>query len=373
MNMQETTSYERYQRQIILRGFGQAGQEKLLRAKVLVIGAGGLGCPALLYLAAAGIGKLGVVDDDLIQLHNLHRQPLYAMENLEKPKAQTAAAFLRQLNPGLTIVAHQERLTTNNALDLLSGYDIIVDGTDNFSSRYLINDACVLLNKPLVAGAVSQYEGQLAIFNVERKGEEKVNYRDLFPEPPADGEVMSCAESGVLGVLPGIIGTMLAAETIKLITGIGQALANRLFLYNVLNNQGYELILQKKKGGDTGLPYSAEQFRQTDYAVFCGTKSHLYDIQAETFLSWVESGKVRIIDVRESGEEPRILDFDHEHIPLTQLSQRFEMREQERVLFFCQSGIRSRQAVRWMHEKYGQDKKFYSLQGGILNVWKHQE
>jgi sulfur-carrier protein adenylyltransferase/sulfurtransferase len=371
--MQEKKTYDRYHRQVILKGFGEAGQEKLSRAKVLVIGAGGLGCPALLYLAAAGVGELGVMDDDVVQLHNLHRQTLYNMEDIGRPKAERAAAFLKRLNPDLNIITYPERVTTTNALDILGRFDIILDGTDNFSSRYLINDACVLLKKPLVSGAVSQFEGQLAIFNVSRDGEEAVNYRDLFPEPPAFGEVQSCAEAGILGVLPGVVGTLQASETIKLITGVGQPLVNRLYMYNALNNQGYELILQKGKGENPSMPASAESFRQTDYGVWCENSANPPGISVENFMDWLNSGRARVIDVREYGEEPIASEFSHEHIPLSQLSQRFEMTDAEAVLFFCQTGIRSAQAVRWMVDAYGNEKKVFSLQGGILNFLKQQE
>ena len=273
MIMAEKKSYERYHRQIILKGFGEPGQDKLTRAKVLVIGAGGLGCPALLYLAAAGVGTIGVVDDDRVDLHNLHRQPIYCMQDIGKPKVDCVKTFLQNLNPDILVIPYPQRLNSSGALEILKEFDIIVDGTDNFSSRYLINDACVLLNKPLVFGAVSQFEGQVAVFNMPRGNEEPVNYRDLFPEPPAPGEVQNCEEAGVLGVLPGIIGTMQASETIKIITGIGQPLVNRLYMYNALNNQGYEWVLQKGKESSSGIPASAEAFRLTDYESYCETAS----------------------------------------------------------------------------------------------------
>ena len=371
--MEEKKSYERYHRQMILKGFGEAGQQKLAGAKVLVIGAGGLGCPALLYLAAAGVGVLGVMDDDVVALHNLHRQPVYQMEDIGKPKAQRVTAFLQQLNPDILVIPYTERLTSAIALEIINRFDIIIDGTDNFSSRYLINDACVLLNKPLVSGAVSQYEGQLSIFNAPRKGEEAVNYRDLFPEPPAAGEVLSCAEAGVLGVLPGIIGTMQAAETIKLITGIGRPLVNRLYIFNALNNQGYEMIIQKRKGSGSFIPSSAEIFTQTDYEWLCDHSANPFDISVEDFDIWLKSGKARVIDVREFGEEPAASEFDHEHIPLSQLRANFKMDGADTVLFFCQSGIRSAQAARWMTDTYGNEKIVYSLRGGILHYKKQHE
>ncbi len=243
--MNDQNLYERYHRQIILPEFGEEGQQKLFLAKVLVIGAGGLGCPALQYLTAAGIGTIGIVDDDTVALNNLHRQVLYSVNDIGLSKAERATKILQQLNPEIKIVAYNERLHNQNALTLFDEYDIIIDGTDNFSTRYMINDACVLLNKPLVYGAISQFEGQVSVFKNGK--EDDVNYRDIFPDPPKEGEVLNCAEAGVLGVLPGIIGTMMANETIKLITGIGEPLVNQLFTYNALNNQVYQLSLSSRR------------------------------------------------------------------------------------------------------------------------------
>ena len=371
MIMYDTPSYERYKRQLLLKGFGETGQEKLSQAKVLVIGAGGLGCPVMLYLAAAGVGTIAVMDDDTVELNNLHRQPIYNMDDIGKLKAERAVTFLKKLNPDILVHPFTQRLTPVIALDILSPFDIIIDCTDNFSSRYLINDACVILNKPLVYGAVSQYEGQVSVFNVQREDNESVNYRDLFPEPPLDGEVLSCAEAGVLGVVPGIIGSMQASETIKLITGIGQPLVNRLFVYNALNNQGYEFIIQKRTGSSSSIPENHEAFRQTDYDTLCEKANQQFEISAEEFGTWIKSGGARVIDVREYGEEPAVPEFIHERIPLSQLSDKIKIIGEEPILFFCQSGIRSTQAVQWMINKYGKGKKVYSLKGGIISFKNH--
>jgi len=202
--MDKKKLYERYQRQIILPDFGQEGQQKLLKAKILVIGAGGLGCPVLQYLAAAGVGTIGIVDDDVVAINNLHRQVLYSADDLGLSKAKRAAQILDQLNPGIRIIPYSERLTAQNALILFDEFDTIIDCTDNFSTRYMINDACVLMNKPLVYGAISRFEGQVAVFNFMRNGsDEAVNYRDLFPNPPREDEVLNCAEAGVLDHWPG--------------------------------------------------------------------------------------------------------------------------------------------------------------------------
>src|SRR5258705_2623718 len=269
--MDNSNLYERYHRQIILPEFGEEGQQKLIFAKVLVIGAGGLGCPALQYLTAAGIGTIGIVDDDVVALNNLHRQVLYSVNDIGLSKAERATQILQQLNPEIKIIAYNERLTTQNALSLIDEFDIIIDGTDNFSTRYMINDACVLLNKPLVYGAISQFEGQVSVFNPQplKGSNEAVNYRDLFPDPPRDGEVLNCAEAGVLGVLPGIIGSMMANETIKLIAGIGELLVNRLLTYNALTNQVYELKLPVNEETCKLLPKNKTEFLNTDYEWLC--------------------------------------------------------------------------------------------------------
>lgn len=258
----------RYQRQITLEGFGIAAQEKLANAKVLVIGAGGLGCPILQYLAAAGVGHLGIADYDNISFSNLNRQILFGQADLGKSKVAIAASKVHALNNLVQITSYQEQWNQALSIAHFPNYDIIVDATDNFASRYLINDGCVLLNKPLVFGAVSKYEGQVAVFNKEQHGI-AVNYRDLFPEPPKNDEVMNCAEGGVLGVIPGIIGVMQATEVIKLLTGVGQILANQLVTYNALTNDYLKVQLIKNPIALSTMPVSIEAFLQTNYEQLC--------------------------------------------------------------------------------------------------------
>ncbi len=361
-------SYERYSRQLLLKQFGEAGQQKLLQAKVLVVGAGGLGCPALQYLAAAGVGMIGIVDDDIVALSNLHRQVLYSVADIGLPKVERAAFVLQQLNPEITVVAYNERLTTQNALDIIAGFDIIVDGTDNFSTRYMINDACVLLNKPLVYGAVSQFEGQVAMFNYNQPdGAPSVNYRDLFPQPVGNDEVQNCAEAGVLGVLPGIIGTMQANEVIKLITGIGQPLISRLLTYNALNNQMYELELEVRKETALLVPRSTEEFKAMDYEWLCSSSAIKFEIDTDKFDRMVQTGEATVIDVREPGEYPPVTEFSHVQIPVSKLSA--STVPGDTIIVFCQSGKRSLQAAQDLSVIYGASKKIYSLKGGILQ-WK---
>jgi molybdopterin/thiamine biosynthesis adenylyltransferase/rhodanese-related sulfurtransferase len=372
--MQRNNPYERYHRQIILKNFGIEAQQKLSGAKVLVIGAGGLGCPALQYLAAAGIGVIGIVDDDLVEISNLHRQPIYAMDDLGKFKAVVAASFLKRVNPEILINSYVQRLNSLNAIEIISGYDMIIDGTDNFASKYMINDACILLGKIFIYGAVSQYEGQVAVFNFYQKGSESaIHYRDIFPEPPAGDEVLTCAEAGVLGVLPGIIGTMQAAEAIKLITGIGEPLINKLYTFNLLNNQSYQFELAKRKDSDALVPLTIEAFQQTDYVWLCENNNQSFDISIDDFETLLAKGDADIIDVREPGELPGVSEFSSIQIPLSQLEKKFDNSSGSTVVFFCQSGIRSARAAQWVNEKYGKSITVYSLKGGILHYKKQKQ
>ncbi len=367
--MSDNKSYERYSRQVTLKEFGEAGQQKLSQAKVLMIGAGGLGCAALQYLAGAGAGTIGIIDDDIVTLSNLHRQPLYSVADIGLSKAIQAAAVLKRLNPEIIIEAFNERLTVANAFGFIWQYDIIIDGTDNFSSRYMINDACVLNGKPLVYGAVSKFEGQVAVFNVSNDNTRTANYRDLFPQPPAAGEVTNCEETGVLGVLPGIIGAMQASETIKLITGIGEPLINKLFTYNALNNQTFVMELTASKDTRRLIPPNREDFMQTDYDWLCRVGSNTNEIDSQTFNKLLKQSSVLIADVREYGELPAVNEFSHIQVPLGSVADKFPKTEDETIIVFCQSGKRSAQAAQLLTTKFGDGKKIFSLAGGILQ-WK---
>ncbi len=264
----------RYQRQITLEGFGMEAQDKLTKAKVLVIGAGGLGCPILQYLAAAGVGHIGIADNDTVSYSNLNRQIFFGQEDIGKFKVDIAALRIHALNNLVKTTIYKQRWDQALSIEHFPSYDIIVDATDNFSSRYLINDACVLLDKPLVFGAVSKYEGQIAVFNKMQDGQQKsnglpVNYRDLFPEPPKSDEVLNCAEGGVLGVLPGTIGVMQATEVIKLISGVGETLANQLLTYNTLTNNFFKVQLIKNDKANSLMPNTIDSFMQTNYEQLC--------------------------------------------------------------------------------------------------------
>src|SRR6187397_2310537 len=352
--MGDQNLYERYHRQIILPEFGEEGQQKLFFAKVLVIGAGGLGCPALQYLTAAGVGTIAIVDDDVVALNNLHRQVLYSVNDIGLSKAKRAAHILQQLNPEIKIISYNERLATQNALTLI----------DDFN---MINDACVLLNKPLVYGAISQFEGQVSVF--KNKNVNDVNYRDIFPDPPKDGEVLNCAEAGVLGVLPGIIGTMMANETIKLITGICEPLINQLLTYNALNNQVFLLNLSARKETRSLIPKDEKAFLQMDYVWLCSSPVQQSEIDSDIFNNMVAGGDADVIDVRELHETPAVNEFNHIRIPLAQLADNISLMKSDTVIAFCQSGKRSLQAAKILSGIFGDAKKIYSLRGGIVQ-WK---
>ena len=368
--MQNHFSYERYQRQMILPGFGEKGQQQLAAASVLVIGAGGLGCPALQYLAAAGVGTIGIVDGDTVALNNLHRQILFNTDDIGKNKAVTAATHLKGINPEITITAFPENVTTENLLTLLSSFDMVIDGTDNFATRYMINDACVLMKKILVYGAVSRFEGQVAVFNYPpEKEEQSVNYRDLFPDPPKENEILNCADAGVMGVLPGIIGSMQASETIKLITGLGNSLINQLLTYNILTNQFYTLKITAKKDTASLIPQTEETFKKTDYAWLCAAPVSVNEIDARSFDLLIQQDNIDVVDVREIHEMPIVDEFKHHRIPLAKMEAEYQQLKNDTVVVFCQSGKRSRQAIQFLSEQFGNTKTMYSLQGGIV-AWK---
>jgi adenylyltransferase/sulfurtransferase len=372
--MENNYSYNRYQRQVLLKEFGEQGQQKLTDAKVLVIGAGGLGCPALLYLAAAGIGCIGVADHDIVQLSNLHRQVLYSVEDIGLAKATRAAEILSGLNPSIEIVSYPEMLTVNNAFTIIQNFDIVIDGTDNFASRYMINDACMLLDKPLVYGAVSTYEGQVAVFNTCANEGKSANYRDLFPDPPQQHLVPNCEEAGVLGVLPGIIGTMQASETIKLLTGIGEPLINQVLTYSILTNEIYKLKISPSVDTSLLIPKNQAAFENTDYEWLCGAATAArFEIGHDLFDQLLSAGNIDVIDVREKGERPVIDMFACRQIPLSAMETQLSLLTEDTIVTICQSGTRSQLAAKKISEAFGTAKKVYSLQGGILGWKQHHQ
>lgn len=342
--MKESNPYARYNRQMILEGFGEAAQLKLKNARVFVAGAGGLGCAALQYLAAAGIGTIGIADDDMVQVENLHRQVLYTMQDVGALKADTAAAWLMKMNPETRIHIYPVRLTSENIAGIIADYDVILDGTDNRETKYLINDTCVLAGKPLVFAAISKYEGQLAIFNYPPGSPGAVNYRDIFPDNLS--VELSCQETGVLGVLPGIIGCMQCNETIKLITGIGKPLINRLLIYNALTNH-------------------VNEFTVHPVGVVPTTTGSPLEINSEEFGRLINRENITVIDVRESDHRLSPADFQHIRIPLSELRTNLPSVTGDMIITFCERGILSLHAAKMLTATLGSGKKIYSLQNGI--------
>ncbi len=363
--------YERYSRQMLLPELGEKGQQKLLQAKVLVIGAGGLGCAALPYLTAGGIGTIGIADNDTVALHNLHRQVLYRTADIGLSKTTCAAAYIKRINPEINIIEHHAFINNTNAIEIFSAYDVIIDCTDNFPSRYLVNDACVLLNKPLVFAAISAFEAQLAIFNVADEKNMAINYRDLFPEPISDAEVLNCAEGGILGVLAGITGCMQANETIKLLAGIGKPLLNSLLTFNALNNQVYKIKIVKHPLSAKLIPHSIEAFQQTDYVLLCNKRKQSFEINADTFNTLIQNENVIVVDVREPGEQPSIASIQHINIPLHQLQQRVVELNADNIVTVCKTGARSLKAAQTLSDIFGTTKKVFSLKGGIIHYKLH--
>jgi molybdopterin/thiamine biosynthesis adenylyltransferase/rhodanese-related sulfurtransferase len=363
----------RYSRHLIMPEVGMEGQLKLKNAKVLCIGTGGLGAPLGLYLAAAGVGKLGIVDFDVVDNTNLQRQVLFSTSDVGKPKVEAAAARLRGLNPDIEIVAHETNLTSDNALELFKDYDIIVDGTDNFPTRYLVNDACVILGKPNVYGSIFRFDGQITVFAYPGGP----CYRCLYPEPPPPGLVPSCAEGGVLGVLPGIVGTIQAAETLKLILGKGDPLIGRLLLFDALGMKFRELKLRK----NPECPVCGEHPTVTkliDYVEFCGirgeeapsTVTNIPEITPKELKARLDKGDdLYILDVREPHEY-QICNIGGHLIPLGELSRRAaELDSSKEIVAHCRSGKRSADAVDFLRN--AGFKKIWNLKGGIL-AWSDE-
>jgi len=356
----------RYARHITIPEFGVEGQTKLKNSSVLVIGSGGLGSPVLLYLAAAGIGKIGIVDFDVVDESNLQRQVLFTVDDIGKSKSETAKKRLLGLNPNLDITVYNTRFTSENALDLVKDYDIVADGTDNFPTRYLVNDACVLAGKVNVYASIFRFEGQVSVFNYELKdGTRGPNYRDMFPEPPPPGLVPNCAEGGVLGVLPGIIGSMQACEVIKVLTGVGEPLVGRLFLLDAASF--HTRTLKVNKSPDTKIE------KLIDYEMFCGimppsaeSENLVKEISVQD-LKGLEEAKedFQLIDVREPFEYD-IANLGAELIPLSSVLEKIaKISKDKKVVIHCKSGARSAKAIKQLQDEQQFDN-LYNLKGGIL-------
>nr|WP_315150838.1 HesA/MoeB/ThiF family protein [uncultured Flavobacterium sp.] len=369
--MNKENNYNRYQRQIQLKEIGSVGQNKITQAKVLIIGAGGLGCPALQYLAAAGVGTIGIVDFDVVELSNLQRQILYTVDDIGQSKAITAAKKLEALNPEIKVDTYNFQITNKNALDILENYDLIIDGSDNFATRYLVNDACVLLNKPLIYGAVLRFEGQIGVFNLADKDtNNKTNYRDLFPKAPDLDSAISCNDVGVLGIIPGIIGTMQATEALKIITGVGKPLVNKIISYNALENSFYDFEISLIANQSIDFPKSKAAFLDYNYEWFCNSNLDVETLSVEEFDILRKQEKITIIDVREKGELPFVDEFSFILIPLNDFEKELsKIPTENKIVVFCKSGQRSAKAIKIIKEKRHNCQAF-SLKGGI-EAWKN--
>ena len=343
---------KRYARHIILSELGEAGQLKLKNSKVLVIGAGGLGCPVLQYLTAAGVGTIGIVDFDVVDESNLQRQVLYSIDDIGKYKAEIAKQKSSKQNPYIDLVSYVSNLTSVNALPIISEYDIVVDGTDNFATRYLVNDACVILNKPLVFGSIFKFEGQVSVFNYN----DGPTYRCLYPEPPAEGEVPSCAEIGVVGVLPGVIGALMANEVIKIIVGIGDVLTGKLLMFDSLSMQ-FNVF-------DVNLdPENKKINTLIDYELFCGSINEIASEELKRKINLKED--FQLIDVREAAEY-QLKNIGGLSIPLSELLKNLsKINPEMEIVVHCASGARSKKAVALLRE-HG-FKKVYNLKNGLLD------
>jgi adenylyltransferase/sulfurtransferase len=365
----------RYSRHLILPEVGLAGQKKICSTRVVCIGAGGLGSPIAMYLAAAGVGKIGVVDFDTVDFSNLQRQIIHGTPDVGRPKAESARDTIHRINPKVEVALHQTRLTSENALEILAQYDIVVDGTDNFPTRYLTNDACVLLKKPNVYGSIFRFEGQASVFAPHLGGP---CYRCLYPEPPPPGMVPSCAEGGVLGVLPGIVGTIQATEILKLALGKGSSLIGRLLLFNALEMKFREVRLRR----DPKCPLCGEHptlTRLMDYEMFCGitpqpavpaanpdevTVGEMKQALADPSLG------IKVIDVREADEHEIAHVEGVALFPLSGLAQQFtRLDPNQQIYIHCKSGARSLRALQFLREQGFKHLK--SVKGGI-NAWSDE-
>ncbi|MCV7193180.1 molybdopterin-synthase adenylyltransferase MoeB [Mycolicibacterium brumae] len=354
----------RYSRHLIIPGVGAVAQRRLKNARVLVVGAGGLGAPALLYLAAAGVGTIGIVEFDVVEESNLQRQIIHGQADVGRPKALSAAESVRALNPLVRVRTHEFRLDASNALDLFAEYDLIVDGADNFATRYLVNDAAAVARKPYVWGSIFRFAGQVAVFWEDGPDRRGVNLRDLYPEPPPPGAVPSCAEGGVLGVLCGTVASIMGTEAIKLITGVGESLLGRVLLYDALAMTFRTIRVGKD-------PAAAPITDLVDYEEFCGITAAAdaaEEISADELAELRASGQpFALVDVREPGE------WEINRIDGAQLTPKSsfdsgagvdELPTDRRIVLYCKSGVRSAQVAAQLRDRGFDD--VVSLAGGIV-------
>ncbi len=361
----------RYSRHLILENIGLEGQLKLKNSKVLVVGTGALGSPALLYLSAAGVGTIGIIDFDIVEESNLQRQIIHSTKSIGKSKISSAKMQINEINPNINVVDTEDRLSSRNALEIIKNFDVVVDGTDNFQTRYLINDACVFLNKPFIYGAISKFEGQTTVFNHKNSA----CYRCLFPNPPKAGLVQSCSEAGVLGVLPGIVGTIQATETIKLLLNIGENLNNRLLSFDALKMRFIEYKISKNENcAVCGKNPTIKEL--IDYEEFCGLKNLKEDIKVDELS--VEELKKLILD----KEDIEIIDITQKNIMNLEAianSKKLEVNQiledlnlldsSKKVIIVCTIGLKSKELILKLKE-LSYKGEIYSLSGG-LSAWNN--
>ncbi len=363
----------KYARQLALSQFGAEGQMRLKKGSVLVVGAGGLGCPALLYLAAAGVGRIGIADGDEVEAHNLHRQVLYTEADTSRKKALAAAERIQNRNSLIKTEPVPERLTSQNARQIIRNYDVVIDATDNFASRYLINDACFFEGKPFIYASIYRYEGQLSVFNFCGDGESErgPDYRDLFPDPPPPELSPDCSEAGVLGVLPGLFGSMQAVEAIKILTGIGDPLSGRLLMKDLLTMHQSEIEITKREDH----PLRGQNPRITeliDYEAFCSPlPENVEQIQPGNLEEVLNSPERPVlIDVRETHER-RNGHLGGINIPMDRLKEKLpDYAHKDRIVFYCETGNRSLSAASRAAELFNGNVKVASLEGGFVAASK---
>ena len=359
----------RYSRHLIIPDVAMAGQKRLKNARVLVVGAGGLGSPALMYLAAAGVGTLGIVDFDVVDESNLQRQIIHGQSDIGRPKAESARDTVREINPLVNVIVHEERLDNDNVLEIFSGYDLILDGTDNFATRYMVNDACVLLGKPYVWGSIYRFDGQVSVF-WDKYGP---NYRDLYPDPPPPGMVPSCAEGGVLGVLCASIGSVMVNEAIKLITGIGETLLGRLLVFDALEMSWHEIKIRKD-------PNTAKITELIDYEEFCGVVSE--EAAAAVVGSTITPSELKelldsdkplyLVDVREPAEWEIVRIPGATLIPKDQILRGdalASLPQDKQLVMYCKTGVRSAETLAAVKAAGFSDA--VHVQGGVV-AWVRQ-
>jgi sulfur-carrier protein adenylyltransferase/sulfurtransferase len=359
----------RYSRHLIIPDVAMAGQKRLKNARVLVVGAGGLGSPALMYLAAAGVGTLGIVDFDVVDESNLQRQIIHGQSDIGRPKAESARDSVREINPFVTVNVHEERLDNDNVLDIFAQYDLILDGTDNFATRYMVNDACVLLGKPYVWGSIYRFDGQVSVF-WDKYGP---NYRDLYPDPPPPGMVPSCAEGGVLGVLCASIGSVMVNEAIKLLTGIGETLLGRLLVFDALEMSWHEIKIRKD-------PSTPKITGLIDYEEFCGVVSQAAQeaasgstITAAELKELLDSDKpTLLVDVREPAEWEIVRIPGAVLIPKDEILRGdalVSLPQDKQIVMYCKTGVRSAETLAAVKAAGFSDA--VHVQGGVT-AWVNQ-